>query len=633
MSYSPPWPKAAEELALHNGIRAPEVVAVLQARMSSRRLPGKVLAPILGKPMLWWEIRRICQAKRLDRLVLATSTEPEDDAIVAAGLWPEVYRGSSADVLDRVWCAARGAGHVVRLTGDCPLIDPQIIDRVIDLHLATGADYTSNTLTRTFADGLDVEVMTWAALDAAHAEATDLYEREHVTPFIYRRPERFTLRCFMNGKDESALRWTVDTAEDLEGVRGIYRRGLLTRAERTIPLGAQTFSKSRLQWGSDGPLFADRALGSRLWDVGGNEYIDFVSALCAVNLGYNDPDVTEAVRGQLENGVAFSLSTELEAEVAELICEMVPCAEMVRFGKNGSDATAGAIRAARAFTGREHVAMCGYHGWQDWCIGTRNPNGVPQAVRDLTHVFPYGDLNSLAAILASAACAAVIMEPMATVWPPRGYLEAVKGLAHRHGALLIFDETITGFRFANGGAQELFGVTPDLATFGKGLANGFPLSAVAGRRDIMQLFAGDIFFSFTAGGEALSLAAAKATLLKLRREPVCKRLADLGERLTGGVRERLQKHCVGAFIHLHGHPARSLLNITESVGLGDRGPALYRQEVVKRGVLTFGCHNINYAHSEADVDRLLAVYDEVFPLMLDELSRGQTTPAKRIAAG
>ena len=302
-------------------------------------------------------------------------------------------------------------------------------------------------------------------------------------------------------------------------------RRILERAEQIIPLGAQTFSKSKLYWGENAPLFADRASGSRLWDVDGNEYIDFVSGLCAVNLGYGDPDVTAAVQEQLLKCVSLSLSTALECEVCELICDMVPCAEMVRFGKNGSDATAGAIRVARAFTKRDHIARCGYHGWQDWCIASRNPNGIPQAVRDLTYTFAYNDLGGLAAQLECYPCAAVILEPMAFEWPRDGFLEAVKALAHKHGALLIFDETITGFRFANGGAQELFGVTPDLACFGKGLANGFPLSAIVGRRDIMKLFAGGIFFSFTAGGEALSLAAAKATLLKLKREPVCQRLS------------------------------------------------------------------------------------------------------------
>jgi glutamate-1-semialdehyde 2,1-aminomutase len=230
--------------------------------------------------------------------------------------------------------------------------------------------------------------------------------------------------------------------------------------------------------------------------------------------------------------VIFSLPHPIEAEVAELICEMVPCAEMVRFGKNGSDATSGAIRLARAFTGRDRVAVCGYHGWQDWYIGsTARHRGVPKATRDLTHTFAYNDLTSLDALLDAHAgeFAAVILEPMNVTDPAPGFLEGVKQRAHRHGAVLVFDETITGFRYANGGAQQLFGVTPDLATFGKGLANGYPVSAVAGRREIMKLME-EIFFSFTFGGEALSLAAARAPAIS--RSPLLRMAPTMSWRLS-----------------------------------------------------------------------------------------------------
>jgi glutamate-1-semialdehyde 2,1-aminomutase len=278
----------------------------------------------------------------------------------------------------------------------------------------------------------------------------------------------------------------------------------LARAERTIPLGSQTFSKSRTQYPVGvSPHFIVRANGARVWDIDGNEYIDFVNSLCAVTLGYQDPDVTAAARAQLDNGVIYSLAHPLETEVAELICDMVPCAEMVRFGKNGSDATSGAIRLARAFTERDHVAVCGYHGWQDWYIGSTARNrGVPKAVRALTHSFAFNNLDSLRTVLRAHpdGFAAVIIEPMNVAEPDPGFLQGVKDLAHGHGALLIFDETITGFRFSNGGAQELFGVVPDIATFGKGLANGYPVSAVAGRRDVMKLME-EIFFSFASCGK------------------------------------------------------------------------------------------------------------------------------------
>lgn len=400
----------------------------------------------------------------------------------------------------------------------------------------------------------------------------------------------------------------------------------LERAERTIPLGSQTFSKSRTQYPHGvSPYFIRRASGSRAWDLDGNEYIDFVNSLASVTLGYNDPDVTAAVREQLDSGVIFSLPHPIEAEVAELICEMVPCAELVRFGKNGSDATSGAIRLARAYTGRDRVAVCGYHGWQDWYIGsTARHRGVPQATRELTHSFAYNDLAALERLLDQHRdqFAAVIVEPTNVVAPAPGFLEGLKALAHRHGALLVFDETITGFRFANGGAQELYGVTPDLATFGKGLANGYPVSAVAGRRDVMKLME-EIFFSFTFGGEALSLAAAKATLQKLRREPVVQTLRARGQSIKDGAERIIRESGLDDVFAVSGDPTWSFLNIRDARGATSfEIKTLWMQEILQRGILSVGTHNVSYAHSEADVRQLLAVYAEVLPMIGRALDTG-----------
>lgn len=400
-----------------------------------------------------------------------------------------------------------------------------------------------------------------------------------------------------------------------------YRRSaeLLARALRVVPLGSQTFSKSLTQYPQGvSPFFMARAKGSRTWDVDGNEYIDFVNGLAAITLGYCDPDVDAAVAAQLQHGTIFSLPHPLEMEVAEKMIAMVPCAEMVRFGKNGSDATSGAVRLARAYSGRERVAVCGYHGWQDWFIGsTSRHRGVPAAVRQLTHSFQYNDAASLEDVLKRhpGEFAAVILEPMNIVEPQRGFLEAVKKLAHAHGALLVFDETITGFRFAHGGAQEYFGVIPDLATFGKGLANGYPLSAVAGREEIMRLME-EIFFSFTFGGEALSLAASSATLDKLRREPVIETLRERGTQLADGVRKLVEKHGIADLVEICGNPVWTFLKVKGTGGYSEwQLKTLMLQELFARGILMIGTHNLSYAHTRADVERLLAVYDEVFPVV------------------
>ncbi len=402
-----------------------------------------------------------------------------------------------------------------------------------------------------------------------------------------------------------------------------YRKSeeLLERALRTIPLGTQTFSKSKVQFPHGvSPYYAIRANGSRLWDADGNEYIDFNNALASVTLGYCDPDVNEAVSTQLGNGVIFTLPHPLEIELAEAIVELVPCAEMVRFGKNGSDATAGAVRLARAFTRRDRVAVCGYHGWQDWYIGTTARNeGVPVATRELTSVFQYNDVASLDALFRArpGEFAAVVMEPMNIHRPASGFLEEVAALTRREGAVLIFDEVVTGFRLANGGAQELFGVTPDLTALGKGMANGYPLSAVAGRADIMRLME-EIFFSFTMGGEALSLAAAVATLRKIKAHSVPARLATTGELVRKGAQALIDKHGVSHVVELAGHPSWTFLLFRDTADASSLEiKTLFMQETLARGILTLGTHNMSCAHSEADVDVLMQVYDEVFPLLRD----------------
>jgi glutamate-1-semialdehyde 2,1-aminomutase len=401
----------------------------------------------------------------------------------------------------------------------------------------------------------------------------------------------------------------------------------LTRAERTIPLGSQTISKSRALYPYGvSPFFVTHAQGSRVWDVDGNEYIDFVNGLATINLGHGDPDVTRAVEQQLKHGVVFSLSHPLEAQVAEAIVAMVPCAESVRFGKNGSDVTAGAIRLARAYTSRDHVAVCGYHGWQDWYIGATPRNkGVPQATRALTHTFPYNDVEALQSLFREypRQIAAVILEPMNRTEPHPGYLARLKDLVHDAGALLIFDEMVTGFRFAKGGAQEYFGVIPDLATLGKGLANGYPLSALVGRADVMKLL-DEVFFSLTYGGEALSLAAAQATLIKINTQPVLETMTRSGQRLQSGIEQRIARHGCDHIIGISGHPTWTFIGFRDVGGYTERQvQVLFMQEMLDRGFLTFGLQFVSYAHTEQEIDLLLAAYDEILPLLMDAVDNRQ----------
>ena len=393
----------------------------------------------------------------------------------------------------------------------------------------------------------------------------------------------------------------------------------LARARRLIPGASQTFSKAPSQFVQGvSPVFLQRGQGSHVWDVDGNEYIDCVAALGPIILGYNDPDVTAAVARQLQDGTIFSLPHPLEVEVAQRLTEVIPCAEMVRFGKNGSDVTSAAVRVARAYTGRDIIACCGYHGWQDWYIGTTTRSrGVPQAIRDLTMTFNYNDIASLERLFhdAPGRIAGVIMEPIGVVAPKDGFLEEVAEVTRKNGALLIFDEVVTGFRLALGGAQEYFGVTPDVACFGKALGNGYPIAAVVGRRDVMALF-DEIFFSGTFGGETLSLAAALATISKMQTHPVIEHLWRQGRKLQDGVNAFAAEFGIGDRVQCIGFPPHTVIAFRDEQGADSLlMRSVFQQEMAKRGVLFLTGFNISYSLSDADVEHSLEASRDALGLL------------------
>lgn len=402
-------------------------------------------------------------------------------------------------------------------------------------------------------------------------------------------------------------------------------RELFKRAVAVIPLATQTFSKSYLiHVQGQVPLFIERGRGSHVWDVDGNEYVDFINALLPVVLGYQYPAVDEAIKKQLKKGIIFSMASPLEYDLAQLLIKHIPCAEMVRFGKNGSDVTTGAIRVARAVTGREHVAVCGYHGWHDWYIGSTSRDlGVPESTKKLTHKFEYNNLESLEKIFTEhkGKIAAVIMEPMNYIEPEDTFLQKVKELVRRNGALLIFDEVITGFRFSLGGAQKLFGVTPDLATFGKSMANGMPISALVGKKKYMKIV-DEIFYSFTNGGEALSLAAAIATIKEMEKKKVIEYLWTKGQYIMDETNKIIKANDLEAVIKIKGKPCWSPMFIYAANGYSDLEIKSYlQQEMIQAGFLWFGQHNMSFSHSQKDIESLLMAYRKVFARLKDLLDK------------
>ncbi len=401
---------------------------------------------------------------------------------------------------------------------------------------------------------------------------------------------------------------------DIEQSLALYRR-----AEQIIPAGTQTLAKGVGQYVRGvAPIFLERGKGARVWDVDGNEYLDYSMAVGPLSLGYCFEPVDAAIRRQLESGIVFSLPHRLEVEVAELISSLVPNAEMVRFSKTGADVTSAAVRVARAVTGRSTVLCCGYHGWHDWSIATTDRNaGIPPEVRELSYTFEYNKLETLYAAL-DGDVAAVIVEPVVYQHPERNFLHRLREHCTRNGTILIFDEMWTGFRLAMGGAQEYYGVNADLICFSKAIANGMPLSVLCGKREYMRILDHDVFFFTTFGGETLSLAAAKATIQYMKDNGVPIALESRGRLLQDGINFMLTQLDI-SYIRCIGPGARSTLQY-ENADLLMK--SYIQQELIRRGILWNGSHTMSWSHSLEDIDYTLAAYHEVFVQLRQHVLKG-----------
>ena len=393
---------------------------------------------------------------------------------------------------------------------------------------------------------------------------------------------------------------------------------LLKRELQVSPLAAQTFSKSyRYFCQGIAPSYMDHGEGCYIYDVDGNKFIDYMCALGPITVGYNEPSINEAVIKQVNKFASGSLQSELEVELAEKLCKIVPCAEMVRFVKNGGDATTAAIRLARAYTGREMVLMCGYHGMHDWSIGaSENHKGVPEAVRKLTVNFTYNDLNDLEDKLKQHEVAAVILEPIQSNGPDDGFLQGVKELAHKYGALLVFDEVVSGFRYALGGGSEMCGVVPDMAAFGKGMANGYPISAVAGRKDILQQIEQGVFVSTTFGGDSISMAAALATIKILEQPGFYEHITTIGNIQRDGIADLIKKYDLGDVLSVSGMPAHAGVSFEGHGSLNYLDiQSVYSQTMIENGILVFAIYNLNKSHTEKEAKAYLEATDKAFALI------------------
>jgi glutamate-1-semialdehyde 2,1-aminomutase len=650
---------------------ADQVAAILQARTGSSRLPGKVLADLSGRPMLAFLVERLQRCKLVDRLILATTDLAADDRLADLGssLGLDVVRGSQQDVLARFSQAAAStdAPILVRVTCDCPLLDPELLTEAIEEFRAQSVDYLSNCVPPSYPDGLDVEVFSREALQIAQEECINSAQREHVTPWI-RESGRFRLANKRNGQDLSSLRWTVDEPEDLQVIRAVVNhfegrsdfsweqvlelqqrqpdlfaangkfarnegasmgagQKLWRRAKRLIPGGNMLLSKRAEmflpeQW----PAYFSRAKGCRVWDLDGRELIDMSIMGIGTNLlGYGHPEVDAAVAATVAAGNMSTLNCPEEVWLAERLVELHPWAEMARFARSGGEANSIAIRIARAATGRDTVAICGYHGWHDWYLATNlqnasgleehllpglEPNGVPSALAGTVQPFSFNRLDQLEAITSRHALAAVKMEVQRTQPPDSGFLEGVRELCSRLGIVLIFDECTSGFRETLGGLHLKYGVEPDMAMFGKALGNGYAITATIGRRAVMEA-AQTSFISSTFWTERIGPTAALKTLDVMARERSWERVTAIGLELRRQWQALADRH--GLTISHNGLPALAGFAIQSKNAL--KYKTFITQEMLKRGYLASTSCYTSLAHTPDVIDAYLDHLDEVFALI------------------
>lgn len=648
---------------------------IVQARMGSSRFPGKVLRKLHDVPVVELIFRRASKSKLVAEVVFAIPLGADDDAlaIYLQNVGAKVFRGDPLDVQNRfIECAKEfNFDAVVRITGDCPLIDPRIIDDVIALFVESGSDYASNVSPPTMPDGLDVEVFSVSALVAARQNYDSERGREHVT-LALRESGEFTRANLQHDPDLSALRWTVDYEDDLESIEaqlsaqqldlgfeqllhegflGVKSSGrkrnegeimgegqkLWARAKNVIPGGGMLLSKRSEMFLPDGwPSYYSRAKGIKVWDLDGRELVDFsMMSVGACSLGYGDEIVDQAVMAAVSDGVMSSLNSPAEVQLAEELIEMHPWSGMARFARSGGEANAIAIRIARAFTGKDKVAICGYHGWHDWYLSANlaqdsnldghllpglDPSGVPRSLEGSSVPFAYNDIEDLESLLKTGEFAAVKMEVTRNFGPSKGFLEGVRSICDKYGTVLIFDECTSGFRETFGGIHKKFGVAPDMAMFGKALGNGYAITAVLGSKRVMQA-AQSSFISSTFWTERIGPVAALATLGRMEAT----RSWEILPRIGSSVKQVWSEVLTGLKLPFAISGLDPLASFAIDLPNWPYLKTLFTQEMLDLGYLASASFYASTAHSESDISNYRDAFSSSMKFVADNVDSDESS--------
>lgn len=648
-----------------------KIIAIVQARMGSTRLPNKVMKPIGDMTMIELLLARLSKSKEISQIVVATSLDSRNQVLVqhVNDLGYACEQGSEDDVLDRFVQAAQAhqADVVVRITGDCPLVDPALVDEAIRQFKQAKVDYFSNTNPPTYPDGLDIEVFTFTALKKAWQENSKQFDREHVTPYL-RENAQFSRVTMQHPEDLSTLRWTVDEAADFTVIEKVFQhfypridfdweevlelqkkqpdifdqnqhlirneganmgtgQKLWKRAKQVIPGGNMLLSKRAEmflpeQW----PAYFRKSKGCKVWDLDSNEYTDMSIMGIGTNiLGYSHPEVDNAVRRTIDAGNMSTLNCPEEIYLAEKLVELHPWSDMVRFARSGGEANAIAIRIARAASGKDKVAICGYHGWHDWYLSANlgddanlaghllpglEPNGVPQNLRGTVFPFNYNNFAELLALVNQHDIGVIKMEVVRNHGPEDNFLHKVRQLATERDIVLIFDECTSGFRETFGGLHKKYGVEPDMAMFGKALGNGYGITATIGKRDVMEA-AQSTFISSTFWTERVGPTAALKTLEVMERTRSWEQITKTGLAITEQWKALAEQHTLS--ITTNGLPALTGFSFNSSNALAYK--TLITQEMLSKGYLAGTSVYVCTEHTPEVIERFFEHLNPIFALI------------------
>ncbi len=649
-----------------------KVLALIQARTNSTRLPNKVMLKIRSVPMIELLINRLKISKEIDEIILATTSNASDDKLAnfVSQLGVNVFRGSENNVLDRFYKAAKKYKPkiVLRITADCPLIDAGLIDDLILDFNVNNEDYLSNALKPSFPDGLDCEVFSFEALEKSWKEATNYHEKEHVTPYIY-ESGKFKTRNYSSSQDYSNHRWTVDEELDFLVIKNIYDyfypridfswieildlhdqrpelfehnkhiernlgsqmgtgNKLWERAKKVIPGGNMLLSKRPdLFHPKNWPTYYSKAKGCEIWDLDDKKYIDMSIMGIGTNiLGYSNEEINDFVNENILKGNMSTLNCPEEVLLAERLVEMHPWADQVRFARSGGEANAIAIRIARAASGKDKVAFCGYHGWHDWYLSTNlndknnldshhleglNPSGVPSSLENTAFPFFYNDIDSLKNLIQNHDIGVIKMEVSRNEAPKNNFLKEVRELATLHNIILIFDECTSGFRKTFGGLHKYYDIYPDMAMFGKALGNGFAITAVIGKKEYMD-FAQSTFISSTFWTERSGPSAALKTLEIMEREKSWERITETGKIIKNSWNELSKK--TGLEIEQFGLEALAGFNFISKNHLAYK--TFLTQEMLKKGYLASNLIYVSTEHNQEILEEYFTHLESIFNTLI-----------------